>query len=210
MIMTSFATVEELYFPTLRVEESIFTRGRGGACCIRVNRKLLQQQHNATITNKRPHHETPLLIGVQHVKTPSQRNRKLASLGNKSSAVIMANHYLSQFYAFEAEPPFRLVALSGLFCLGFPQPNDPDYHAVPALSVTTWRKLILGRNTPWECPRIHFVSGITYKVNDPTTVVLTYGINDCVARIVEVSIEDILSLLFDKPPQTIHPMTQKG
>jgi hypothetical protein len=48
----------------------------------------------------------------------------------------------------------------------------------------------------FRCPRIHSVSGTVAKADDPTQVIVAYGINDCVPRMVQVAVEDILSMLF--------------
>jgi len=48
-----------------------------------------------------------------------------------------------------------------------------------------------------NCPHITFVSGMTEKVDDPTRVILSYGINDCTGRIVEIDKSEIVRLLFD-------------
>jgi len=169
-ITTSFATVEEVDFPTLGRWESILTRGRGGACCI----PMLDQNSNRT-----------LLVGIQHSKTPSQRNRQLPGS-------LTSNHYLSSLYAFEVIPPYRIVAQSGWFCLGFP--TDEEKQTNPLVRATSWRKLILG--SEFDCPRIHFVSGMTLKADDPTTVIVAYGINDCVSRMVQIKLSEFERLLF--------------
>ena len=167
------ATVEELDFPTLSRRESILTRGRGSACCVPMHRR-----------NNSGRREL-LLVGLQHSKTPSQNNRRLP--GN-----LTANHYLSSWYAFEPTPPFRVVAQSAWFCLGFP---DEDDDSVPLLRATSWRKLELGGSgstseRPYNCPRIHFVSGVTLAPDDPSTVIVAYGINDCFSRFVRVKLPE--------------------
>lgn len=167
----SYATVEELSFPHLGVHEVLLTRGRGGACCIGI-------EHPVT--------NDPMLLGIMHSKTPSQRTSRMPS-GN-----ITDNHYFSQFYAFKPSAPYQVVALSGLFCLGFP--STKEQAEVPLTTVTTWRKLILGQK--FICPRIHFVSGITRAADDSDSVIVAYGVNDCVARMIRVSIKDIYRILF--------------
>lgn len=178
VVVPSFATTEEIDFPLLRRKESILTRGRGGACCI----PLTTSAHDGTTRT--------LLVGIQHSKTPSQRNRKLP--GNLTS-----NHYLSSLYAFEDAAPFNIVAQSGWFCLGFPRnvhTNDSDNTLLLAIQK---RKLTIGRT--FECPRIHFVSGMTIKAHDPDVVIIAYGINDCLSHFVEVQLTDLEDLLFRGP-----------
>lgn len=162
--MPSFATVEELDFPALGRWKSILTRGRGGTCCIPMQ-----------------HEKLSLLVGIQHSKTPSQHNKQLPNN-------ITANHYLSSFYAFQTTPPYRIVAQSGWFCMGFPHED------VTLVRATSWRQLVIGR--PFDCPRIHFVSGMTIKADDPSSVIVVYGINDCLSRFVEIRLSDVKDLLY--------------
>ena len=164
---TSFATVESIYFPHLSTRHSLLTRGRGGACCIKMERR------NSTF-----------LVGIRHSKTPSQGNRLPKNLTD--------NHYLSQLYAFEPVPPFRIVAQSGYFCLGFGSDNEH-----PMVRLTNWRKLQLG--TEFNCPRIHFVSGLTLSVDDPSLALVAWGVNDCYSRIEHVRVSDLEKLLFETP-----------
>lgn len=181
-VLPSFPTMEEVDFPALRGMESIFTRGRGSACCVPMQYPSAKNDSSRTV-----------LVGIQHTKTPSQRNRILPPN-------VTSNHYLSSFYAFESTPPYSVIARSGWFCLGFP--NDPNEKETTNISllhhVTAWRKLVLGGRT-YNCPRIHFVSGMTIKVNDPNSVILAYGINDCYSRFVEIHLSDIYDLLFNGP-----------
>jgi len=168
--LPSFATLEELHYPSLGPKQTLLTRGRGSACCI-------DMEHPST--------KQKLLVGVQHSKTPSQGNMKLPFN-------VTANHYLSSLYAFEPSPPFRVVARSGLFCLGFPTKTEERQH--PIVSLTTWRRLYLGQE--FDCPRIHFVSGITHQVDDPSMVIVAYGINDCLSRLIRVPMAELSRLLF--------------
>jgi hypothetical protein len=85
-----------------------------------------------------------------------------------------------------------MVAQSGYFCLGFPTQDEQESN--PLVRATTWRKLTLGEE--FDCPRIHFVSGMTLKEDDPSTVIIAYGINDCVSRMIEVPVSDLQRLLF--------------
>ena len=178
----TFPTMEEVDFPELGGMESIFTRGRGSACCISMQYPIGKNDSSRTVQ-----------VGIQHTKTPSQRNKKLPPN-------VTSNHYLSRFYAFESHPPYNVIATTGWFCLGFPDdPNVDDPTKTSLLHrVTAWRKLLLGGRI-YNCPRIHFVSGMTIKVNDPNSVILAYGINDCYSRFVEIQLTDIYDLLFVGP-----------
>jgi len=144
------------------------TRGRGSACCIPI-------QH--------PQTGESLLMGIAHSKT----------LGSQA---LQPNHYLSTLYAFSNKPPFALIAQSGFFCLPFPSNGEPD-DSIPMVNITRWRVLRLGEKLVYQdCPRIHFVSGMTLDARDPRKVVITYGINDCVSRFIQVSLSDLVKLLF--------------
>jgi hypothetical protein len=52
----------------------------------------------------------------------------------------------------------------------------------------------------FRCPRVHFISGIVEKADDPTQIIVAYGINDCVPRMVQVAKFDILRMLFPELP----------
>jgi hypothetical protein len=173
-IKPSFPTLEELDFPSLRRMESILTRGRGGACCV-----PFHNNDNRT-----------LYLGIQHSKTPSQRNRNLPQN-------LTSNHYLSSLYAFEPTPPYRTVAQSGWFCLGFPSSDDSNSN-LALVRTTSRRKLVLGGRR-YDCPRIQFVSGMILKAGDPDTVIVAYGLNDCLSRFVEFRLADLIDLLFLGP-----------
>jgi hypothetical protein len=48
----------------------------------------------------------------------------------------------------------------------------------------------------FDCPKVHFVSGMVEKFDDPSQIILAYGINDCAPRMVQVAKSDIVSMLF--------------
>lgn len=186
-------TMEEVWFPRMEPAETLLTRGRGGACCISIR------------DPRQP--ETTLLVGTYHTKIPkfgarSGKRLPLWSNGNSTNQQQLAtNQYLSRWYAFSATPPFAMVAQSGLFCLG-----QPDTQEHPLVQTTLWKKMVLGgdglnndessSSLVLECPRIHFVSGIAEKDNDPSKVLVAYGVNDCVSRFIEIEKEDIVRSLF--------------
>jgi hypothetical protein len=146
-VQPSVSTLEEVDFPSIgRIWiETILTHGRGSACWV-----LLHHQHD--------HHT--FFLGIQHSKTPSQRNKRLPQN-------LTSNFYWSSFYVFETTPPCRIVAQSGWFCLRFP--SSEDDHELSLLAVTSWRKLVLGRK--FDCPHIHFVCRMTLNAGDPNTVI---------------------------------------
>lgn len=107
--------------------------------------------------------------------------------------------------------PYRIVALSGYFCL----PDKP--HTVlgrdtsakdnfkddfnPYERLPLWNPLDIGGRT-YDCPVIHFVTGLTEKADDPTKLIIAYGVNDCTSWFVEVDKAEIVKLLFFGPGTT--------
>eukprot|EP00542_Grammatophora_oceanica_P004166 CAMPEP_0194067632 /NCGR_PEP_ID=MMETSP0009_2-20130614/86658_1 /TAXON_ID=210454 /ORGANISM="Grammatophora oceanica, Strain CCMP 410" /LENGTH=606 /DNA_ID=CAMNT_0038720665 /DNA_START=182 /DNA_END=2002 /DNA_ORIENTATION=- len=177
----NFATVEELNFPAMRPKVPLLTpRPRGTACCVSIT-----------------HGGRRLLVGVSHDKTPySQIRAKLSD--------FQPNHFLSQFYAFEAKSPYSVVARSGYFCLGFPSVDTDGrqgYLPPNLIHNTEWDKLRL--QEAFDCPKIHFVSGMTEAVDDSNMMILAYGVNDFLSRFVKVGKGDIASLLFDRDLENV-------
>ncbi len=135
-----------------------------------------------------------LLLGVSHTKT--SRSKAIKS---------RMYNYVSRVYAFDPTPPFNIIARSGYFCLGFGFNNitgvDILHHEEAEQSdneqvwgATNNYKLHI-RQDHFECPRIHFISGITEKIDDPDSVVISYGINDCYPRMLELRKDFLVQLL---------------
>ena len=146
------------------------TSDRGSACCIKLERKYLPpelQQHDF------------VYLGISHVRSkawPPGKQKKM---------------YLSRLYAFVPERPFHLMARSGLFCLGS---VDVVTTPQPFLELTMSQQLQV-RSIKYDCPQIHYVSGMTTTPGG-NTILVTYGILDCVSRIVEIAKEETARLLF--------------
>ncbi|GKY94992.1 hypothetical protein MPSEU_000463800 [Mayamaea pseudoterrestris] len=120
----------------------------------------------------------PLLLGIAHGKTL------------KGPYNGFAHQYTSSFYAMESVRPYGVVAKTGRFCLGFPSEHEED-NPYARLNMRT---LFVGESV--NCPRIHFVSGMLEKADDPSILVIGYGVNDCAPRIVQVEKEYVIRLLF--------------
>jgi hypothetical protein len=167
---SSYHTLEEIDLANnRRFFESPFTSARGGACCIPFTDPK-SGQHS--------------LLGVSHVKTPYRRKRL--------RGIVEDYHYLSRFYAFQPRPPYRVVARSGFFCL----PARPKSVASSSLSkIPVWKPLEIA-GTTYNCPAIHFVSGMAYDANDPTKLIISYGVSDCTSWFIEVEKEDVVRMLF--------------
>lgn len=112
-------------------------------------------------------------------------------------------NYVSRVYAFDPLPPFPIIARSGYFCLGFgahgAQNNTQHDEAEQSNNEQVWGaandyKLEI-RDEVFDCPRIHFISGVTEKIGDSETVVVSYGVNDCYPRMIEIPKQFLVSLL---------------
>jgi hypothetical protein len=228
-IVHSFATIEQAWFPDAppaaaanannsgrrqQQNNKFLTRGRGSACCIEI---VINDTHEVIRRRRRR-----LWMGIEHSKTLPSRISSSRG-GSSGTFVQQPNHYLSRLYAFEQEAPFALVARSGHFCLGFPSPSEHqqqhDEDNPPLVQVTSWRKLVLGNpnqttttttntnisaddsasSVVFDCPRIHFVSGMTLDATNSSLVIIAYGVNDCLSRFVRVHLEDLQQLLFTGP-----------
>lgn len=158
-----------------------YTESRGTACCIRVQVVASNETKPSTA-----------LVGIGHDK-PLVKDH-------------WAYSYVSFFYAFEAEPPFKIISKSGRFCLGWPKEGDDGFEN----QVFAYARENMIKRKPnfvdlelqgvkFSCPRIHFPSGIVEKVGDPDTIIISYGVNDCLPRSMQVPKKEIMDLLF--PPE---------
>ncbi|KAL7548526.1 hypothetical protein ACHAWF_011811 [Thalassiosira exigua] len=111
-------------------------------------------------------------------------------------ALVPDTNYVSFFYAFEPHPPFELRARSGYFCLGFASPSAEEGGTINRHSVLTHNRPLRQNNETFNCPQIHYVETVVEKVGDPKSVVIGYGMNDCTARLVEVTKAEISRMLF--------------
>lgn len=156
-----------------------FAMDRGGACCV-----SLEDPYHATDSASKNNIQT-LLMGISHVKT------------KKSKPFI----YLSRFYAFDPNPPFRTVVMSGFFCLphsfGTTTEKARAYKDNGATAIPSFPNFYEFEfaDTKYDCPAIHFVSGIAEKIEDPTKVIIAYGASDCASWFIEVSKKQIWDIL---------------
>jgi hypothetical protein len=130
-----------------------------------------------------------LLVGISH--------QKLYRFGD-SKVKYSHSTYTSNFYAFEQTPPYRVVARSGAFCLGFPSEEEKEQNYYSQL--VRARPLIVKEAE--NCPQITFISSMTEKAGDNSKIILGYGINDCVPRFVEIEKSEITRLLFNPTADT--------
>jgi hypothetical protein len=175
--MRSFDTVDILHFWNQSLFEP-YSSERGSACCVRIDH---------------PHHPTgpQLLLGLSHSKTPYPRKGRISKSGN-----VPSNMFFTSLYAMEAVYPFTVVARSGRFCFGHATVAETTmvHNSGNPFARSNLTPLRIDRE--YDCPRIHFVSGLSEVVDDPTRVIIGYGINDCVPRFVQVDKADLVRLLF--------------
>jgi len=106
--------------------------------------------------------------------------------------------YFSRFYAFESEPPFNIVAKSGLFCLSHALPNDIGLETVAAAQRDAHSNFTSSFDVfkhKYKCPKISFISGMIEMVGNPNMVIISYGVNDCYSRIIFVPKKKIKMVL---------------
>jgi hypothetical protein len=169
---SSFGTLDELHFARKRVEEYPYSGEHGSACCIHAQGPDGRQ----------------LLLGVSHTKSRP---------GHEERFGVSQLQYSSRFYAMEAVSPYLVVARSGRFCFGFPEQSSPGTTTTTTRNPYTnmsMDKLNLGQE--FDCPKIHFVGSMIEKANDASKLIVAYGVNDCVPRIVEIDKADVLRMLF--------------
>ena len=170
------------------------TRDRGSACCVRLERQYYESLLNdPTMDNRNVNDQRSdrqklaldqpyLLMGISHTKSKSR-------IPSTNTFI-----YLSRLYAFLPQHPFHVVAGSGLFCFGHADKDDFDTPE-PYWNLSRQDPLI-AYNTTYNCPGLHFVSGITENPTDPSRVVVAYGVQDLLSRFVELHKQDLANHLF--------------
>jgi hypothetical protein len=90
----------------------------------------------------------------------------------------------------EPTAPYNVVTGSGKFCLGFPTTEEEESNPYARYNL-----MPLEIGDTFDCPRIHLVSGMVEKADNPSQVILVYSVKDCVHRM-EVAKDDINRMLF--------------
>lgn len=155
-------------------------KDHGTACCATLS--LSPGQH--------------VLVGISHTKTSGIRNPwwtrdiygRYNGHRNETTIKIGAKRYLSRLVAYRSQPPFDVVARSGWFCLGFGGAGEPGGNGLAGRNLRY--TLDLFRDS-YECPHVHFASGIAEHAADPSKVVISYGVADCYPRMIVVEKEDL-------------------
>jgi hypothetical protein len=175
---TSFYTDDELYFHEHQAPHLPYEGERSTACCV-------------SIPDPRKGGRDYLLAGISHSVLPYLK------YGTRNMSLQMFQ-YTSRFYAFEPFPPYRTIAVSGKFCLPYPdeQEAEGNYHTKLVRKIP----YVLGHKN--DCPAISFPSSMIEAADDPTKLIVAYGLNDCTARIVEIDKSEITRILFELPSES--------
>ena len=92
--------------------------------------------------------------------------------------------YMHFWYALESNPPFRMLATSGEFCIGSAQ-DSADCESIQYVSALSPHVVTQGRSTTLGA--------------DPSDLVLAWGVNDCEAALAVLAVEHIWRLLEPLP-----------
>lgn len=157
---------------------------QGGACCVKLERNYYKHLTSSQAILKHDY----LLMGISHRRTFRKVKNEDRSEGEEKFV------YLSRLYAFAPESPFDVVANSGMFCFGFPE--DEEAINLPYANATKSMNKLEIYNKVYPCPTVQTATGITEKVDQPTNVIVSYGINDCIPRMVELHKQDLAHRLF--------------
>lgn len=197
----AFETIEAKKYPN---RNNLFASDRGSACCTSVKAKSI---FPLSLYNMKVEHATigevemgidgeeELLVAIVHPKTMFP--------GKSLPEGVSPNTYLSKFVAFLPKEPYTIVAKSGMFCLGYPNRSvDGKTKSENPLEFLQMNRLRFANET-YECPRIHFVTGMVDA--PPTTtapekdesgsVIIAYGVSDCLSRFIEVPKSEIIRML---------------
>jgi len=164
-------------------------RDRATACCVRIDNiyfrdLVLSGIKQNTTDQKWLGEDGYVLVGVAHVK----KRNKFGSW-----------HYLSRLYAFSPYPPYEILARSGLMCFGLGNESATNVNDDPYAAIVSKTHDFGFTKKEFHCPRIHYVSGIVEKVGDPSKLILAYGVDDCISRMVEINKIDFVEHLFTVP-----------
>ena len=126
----------------------------------------------------------PRLGNLFAARTPSRRRRRLA----REQPFVFGFRYTHFWYALAPRPPFGVVAASGEFCLASPQ-DATDCESVQFIS-----------GLGMEAARPSATGHGTSSGGDADKLLLTYGVNDCEARLATLPTEVVWSMLEAGPP----------
>ena len=191
----AFETIEAEKYPG---RNDFFLHDRGSACCATIKAGSIfppTSIQNTTIEKFDLKVDEELLVAVVHPKTKFP--------GRSLPKGVIKNTYLSRFVAVLPREPYTILAKSGMFCLGYSR-EDEKSGKNPLESVKMNR--LRFADEPYECPRLHFVAGIvdaapssseteTEKSKSGGSVIVSYGVSDCMSRFVEIPKTEIIRML---------------
>jgi len=177
---SSYGTRDELYFARQRIQDYPYSGEHGSGCCVHAE---VPPHWNRT-TGGGGGARKNLLLGVSHA-------RSRFSFGHEKRFGVGELQYSSRFYAMEAVAPYRVVARTGRFCFGFPEASEASSNPYSNMSRA---KLLIGEE--YDCPMIHFVGSMIHVAGDPSQLIVAYGVNDCLPRIVVIEKGEVLRMLF--------------
>jgi hypothetical protein len=181
----------------------------GSACCVRVVLPILpkndEQQQGEQVQE--------VMVGISHQKLSIKNKFWLKDSQNRYESLISNDQFVSRFIAYDIHYPFRILAISGWFCLGFGTTtgssntddididNDTDnqhQHQEQQKSTLAGHNMDIRLNLfneTYNCPIIHFISGFSEVVGNTSRAIIGYGINDCHPRMFIIEKTEIIKLL---------------
>ncbi|KAL7549896.1 hypothetical protein ACHAWF_013155 [Thalassiosira exigua] len=198
-------------------QDAPFKEGaHGGACCVHISADQMRTYRigRGGVMGAGGDGYGPLLVGIGHTKVTWKPWYSRKNVPQERKDRVPHTHYVSLFYAFEPQSPFRVRARSGYFCLGHAPPAAAaggGENRLPSMeggtfnphSVLTRNRMLRQNNITFDCPQMHFVSTFVEKAGAPDKTVVGYGLNDCTPRLVEVDKAEIVRLLFPDPMDMI-------
>jgi hypothetical protein len=147
---------------------------RGSACCL-------------TLTWR----GRAILVGITHAKTSWKtkfwlEDRRHRYGDRHHQYGVGRNQFVSRFVGYSPGSPFNVVALSGWFCLGFASEREGTRPGGNSLAGKNGQARLSLFNDSFDCPAIHFVSGMSEHVSDPSKAIIAYGVNDCYPRMIVI------------------------
>lgn len=124
-----------------------------------------------------------VLLGVGHIhRKQGKRLGRVFTRASSTAAFMWGGHYTHFFYALSVAPPFRMLAMSAEFCIS-------------------------SRQDPSDCESVQFVAGLGETGPD---VLLSYGINDCEAKVAAVRRERVWRMLEPLSPERVRSTGCEG
>ena len=132
-------------------------------------------------------------VTIEHPKTREKYFVGVSHQKQRRKGVLPQRTYLSRFFAFEKSKPYSVMARSGPFCLGFPSSEEREIY----IGFKNYARMRFnGTNRIKNCPKVHFVAGITENIFDDSKIILAYGVKDCLSRFTEYDKIDIANMLW--------------